>query len=154
MRSSIVRSAPPQKASLPEVMTTPLMAASPSIFATRAESSSITSSVSTFIERPGMSQVISAMPSASVSRLKFAMTLGSYGIRLAVFLGVTKAFIVADDLHIDVGIMRALDSRARADLDKSRIAIRAVDQTVAIGNTGPPGGAVAGLKHRLAVILA
>ena len=35
------------------------------------ESSSITSGVMTFIERPGMSQVASAMPSASTSKRKF-----------------------------------------------------------------------------------
>ena len=34
MLSSMVRSAPPQKASLPEVMTAPLMAASPATFST------------------------------------------------------------------------------------------------------------------------
>jgi hypothetical protein len=33
----------------------------------------------TFMERSGMSQVISAMPSASTSSLKLAMTFSSYG---------------------------------------------------------------------------
>jgi hypothetical protein len=68
----MVRSAPPENASLPEVMTQPLMAASP---ATRRRSffelvDDLRSS-STFIGRPGMSQVTSAMPSPSTSNLKF-----------------------------------------------------------------------------------
>src|SRR5690348_1761517 len=71
MPSSIDRSAPAQKASLAEVMTTPLMAASSVVCFTIASSSAIEVSSSTFIERPGMSQVTSAMPSASVSSLKF-----------------------------------------------------------------------------------
>ena len=79
MRSSMVRSAPPQKASLPEVMTAPLMAASAATFSTMPPSSSITSMSMTFIERPAMSQVTSAMPSASTSNLKFVMTFNSYG---------------------------------------------------------------------------
>ena len=66
MRFSMVRSAPPEKLSLPEVMTAPLTAASAVTASTIVSSSSITSSVKTFIERSGMSQVTSAMPSASV----------------------------------------------------------------------------------------
>ena len=42
MRSSMVRSAPPQKASLPEVMTAPLIAASVATFSTISPSSSVT----------------------------------------------------------------------------------------------------------------
>ena len=79
MRSSIVRSAPPQKASLPEVMTAPLMAASVATFSTMSVSSPITSIEMTFIERPRVSQVMSAMPSASTSSLKLAITFSSYG---------------------------------------------------------------------------
>ena len=86
MRSSIVRSAPPQKASLAEVTTAPLMAASVATFSTMAPSSAITSMVMTFIERSAMSQVTSAMPSASTSNLKFGMTLSSYGGYGAPFL--------------------------------------------------------------------
>src|SRR6266699_2231490 len=71
MPSSIERSAPAEKASLPEVTTTPLTAASADVCFTIASSSVIVVSSSTFIERPGMSQVTSAMPSASVSTLKF-----------------------------------------------------------------------------------
>ena len=71
MPSSIERSAPAENASLPEVMTTPLTAASAEVCFTIASSSVIVVSSSTFIERPGMSQVTSAMPSASVSILKF-----------------------------------------------------------------------------------
>ena len=53
----MVRSAPPENASLPEVMTQPLIASSPATVSTICDSSSITSGVMTFIERPGMSQV-------------------------------------------------------------------------------------------------
>ena len=66
----MVRSAPPEKASLPEVMTQPLMASSPATVSMICSSSPITSGVMTFMERPGMSQVASAMPSASVSKRK------------------------------------------------------------------------------------
>src|SRR6516165_4232005 len=71
MPSSIERSAPADKASLPEVMTTPFTPASAEVCLTISSSSLIEVSSSTFIERPGMSQVTSTMPSASVSTLKF-----------------------------------------------------------------------------------
>ena len=47
------------------------MAASVATCSTIAASSSMTFSSMTFIERPGMFQVTSAMPSASVSKVKF-----------------------------------------------------------------------------------
>src|SRR5260221_14534155 len=71
MPSSIDRSAPADKASLPEVMTTPFTAASAEVCFTISSSSLIEVSSSTFIERPGVSHVASTMPSASVSTLKF-----------------------------------------------------------------------------------
>src|SRR5712664_2361739 len=71
MHSSIDRSAPPENASLPEVTTTPLTALSAEVCFTISSSSRIVASSSTFIERPGVSHVTSAMPSASVSTLKF-----------------------------------------------------------------------------------
>ena len=71
MESSIVRSAPPESASLPEVTTTPFTLASAVVSATILSSSSITLRSNTFIDLPGLSQVTSAMPSASVSTLKF-----------------------------------------------------------------------------------
>ncbi len=79
--SSMVRSAPAQNVSLPEVMTAPLIAASPATFSMMLASSSITLRSMTFIERPGESQVTSAMPSASVSSLKWTMCMaqGSCG---------------------------------------------------------------------------
>src|SRR3569623_937613 len=70
MPSSIDKSAPAQNASLAEVMTTPFTAASAVVALTIASSSLVEVSSSTFIERPGMSQVTSAMPSESVSPLK------------------------------------------------------------------------------------
>ena len=66
----MVRSAPAQNVSLPEVITAPLMAASPATLSTMSASSSITFMSITFMERPGASQVTSAMPSASVASLK------------------------------------------------------------------------------------
>src|SRR6201999_2510784 len=75
MPSSIERSAPADSASLPEVMTTPFTAASAEVCLMISSSSPIEVSSSTFIERPGMSQVTSAMPSASVSTLKFLKVL-------------------------------------------------------------------------------
>src|ERR1700719_3857359 len=71
MPSSIDRSAPAENASLAEVTTTPFTAASDEVCFTISPSSAIVVSSSTFIERPGMSHVTSAMPSASVSTLKF-----------------------------------------------------------------------------------
>src|SRR6266436_246429 len=71
MPSSIDRSAPADKASLPEVMTTPFTPASAEVCFTISSSSLIEVSSSTFIERPGVSHVASTMPSASVSTLKF-----------------------------------------------------------------------------------
>src|ERR1700692_3250333 len=80
MPSSIDRSAPADKASLPEVMTTPLTAASAEVCFTISSSSLIEVSSSTFIERPGVSHVTSAMPSASVSILKFLKAMLSLPI--------------------------------------------------------------------------
>ena len=68
---SIVRSAPPEKLSLPEVMTQPFTAGSATTASTMVSISSITACVMTFIERPGQSQVANATPSASVSKRKF-----------------------------------------------------------------------------------
>ena len=68
--SSIVRSAPAAKPSLPEVKTAPLIASSLAILSTIWPSSPTTSALITFIDRPGMSQVTSAIPSASVSKRK------------------------------------------------------------------------------------
>src|SRR3954464_8782543 len=55
MPSSMARSAPAENASLPEVTTTPLTAASAEVCCTISSSSVIVVSSSTFIERPGMS---------------------------------------------------------------------------------------------------
>ena len=68
----MVMSAPPEKSFLPETMTAPLTAASAATASTIASSSSITLTVKTFIERSGLSQVTTAMPSAPVSTRKFS----------------------------------------------------------------------------------
>ena len=74
--------------------------------------------------------------------------------RIAVFLGVTEAFVVSDDHHVDVGIMRALGRGTTSHLDKHRVSARTVDQTMPIGDAGAPGGRVAGPQHGLTVVLA
>ena len=71
MPLSMVRSAPPENDFLPEVTTAPRIASSVATRSMIFSISSITSMVKTFIDRSGMSQVTSAMPSASVSTVKF-----------------------------------------------------------------------------------
>ena len=67
----MVRSAPAQNVSLPEVMTAPLIGGvGRDLFDDRRQVLQSPCRRCTFIERPGMSQVTSAMPSASVSRVK------------------------------------------------------------------------------------
>src|SRR5689334_15944558 len=73
----MVRSAPPQNVSLAEVMTAPLTAASADTLSASASSSWMVAMSMTFIDLPGMSQVISAMPSASSSYLKLLMSRSS-----------------------------------------------------------------------------
>src|SRR5262245_20725236 len=169
MPSSIVRSAPPQKASLPEVTTTPLMAVSAATLSTSAPNSSITPVLMTFMERPAMSQVTSAIPSASTSILKFAIADScspahdhfetgptfrcSCLKRFAIFPRVTCAFFVTHHHHIDLGIMRTLGRGTRTDFDKDRITIRTIDQTVSDGNSRLPGGRIPRLEHDVASIL-
>src|SRR3954453_16753260 len=98
MPSSIDRSAPPENASLPEVTTTPLTAASAEVCFTISASSVMVVSSSTFIERPGMSHVTSAMPPASVSTLKFLKAIccsldadTPWARRLSLIVGWAKA---------------------------------------------------------------
>jgi len=71
MPSSIDRSAPAENASLPEVDDDALdRAVGRGLFHDLFEFAAIVVSSSTFIERPGISHVTKAMPSASVSILK------------------------------------------------------------------------------------
>src|SRR5215468_384157 len=71
--SSQSRSAPAMKAGLPLVRTTPLISESDSAWSTAAANSPSEASFITFIDRPGMSQVMTAMPSASRARVRFVM---------------------------------------------------------------------------------
>src|SRR5271165_4395973 len=87
-----------------------------------------------------------------VSGVKFADT-GSL-VKLAVLLRVTHPLVVALNLHVDVGIMRALGRRAGADLDEYGVAIRTIDKAVAIRHACLPGGRVARFQHGFAAILA
>ena len=65
MSASTFRSMPPAKSALPEVMTTPLTAASASALSTQASNSRRPSKDMTFMDFPGTSQVMVATPSAS-----------------------------------------------------------------------------------------
>ena len=72
----MVRSAPPEKVSLPEVMTTPLTAGSATAASTAVLRSWPTDSSMTFIDLPCMSQVRTAIPSASTDQVKFLRFIG------------------------------------------------------------------------------
>ena len=63
-------------------------------------------------------------------------------VRLAVLLRVTYPLVVALDLHIDVGIVRALVRRTGADLDEHGVAIGTIDQAVTIRHACLPGSRV------------
>ena len=65
-----LRSMPPAKSFLPEVRITPLTAGSASAASISASSSAMPVRLRTFIDFPGTSQVIVAMPSASVAEVK------------------------------------------------------------------------------------
>ena len=71
---SIDRSAPAMKAGLAEVTTTPLTLGSAIAASAAATYSLMLSSDSTFMDRPGMSQVSVTMPSASFSTRMLVMT--------------------------------------------------------------------------------
>src|SRR4051794_7464795 len=73
MPSNIVRSAPPQNASFADVTTAPLTSFSVATRSTMPDNSSIAAMLMTFIDLSGMSQVTSAVPSASMSNLKSLM---------------------------------------------------------------------------------
>ncbi len=120
---SIVRSAPAQNVSLPEVMTTPLTAPSVASSSTIADSSSVAAASMTFIVRPGAFQVTSAMPSPSMSSVKLAKVVLLSAIGFAVLVGVTHALIVAHHHQVDVGIVDAFMLRARADFQIDGVAV-------------------------------
>ena len=67
-------SAPPEKAGFADVMIAPVMAASERIWPPILSNSSITVSSMTFIDFPGMSQAMSAIPSPPMSSVKFRIT--------------------------------------------------------------------------------
>jgi hypothetical protein len=73
--ASVFRSMPPAKSRLPLVMTMPLTVSSASAVSIRPLSTCIDSRVMTFMDRPGMSQVMVATPSASVVMVKSVMSL-------------------------------------------------------------------------------
>src|SRR5579863_2363522 len=167
----MLRSAPPQNVSLPEVITAPLMAASVVTLSTIDESSWPTLASMTVIERPGMFQVTSAMPSASMSRVKFCKVIFSslyrhprpfvcqapkdnaLRIRFPVLVRITLAFFVGDRHQIDIGIFGALVLRARPDFKIERVLRALVDEMMPVAIVGFEACGIARLEHRLAAIL-
>src|SRR4051812_44079607 len=154
----MVRSAPPPNVSLPDVITAPLMAASVETFSTIPSSSSITDTSMTFIVLPGMSQVISAMPSASTSSLKFAIAVSPREtrlaalVRLAVEVKDANGGAIAFEFEVRARIVRALGRRARPDFKQQHLGFRAVHDAMAVRHAGFPARAVAGLQDRLATV--
>src|SRR3569833_945888 len=147
----MVRSAPPQKASLPDVTTTPLMAASATTLSRMAESSAVVSAVMTFIDRPGISQVTSAMPAVSTSYLNMAIgSSPSSDVRLAGLVQPARGAPLAHQMQVVVRVMNALVRRPRADLDIDGVVARTVDEATRVAVVRLEAGAVAGLEHDLA----
>src|SRR5262249_32760662 len=149
------------------VPTAPLTAPSLATFSTIAASSAVTSASMTFIERPAMFQVTSAMPSWSTSKVKLLSAIdlslrsvvtpgpsNESSVRLARLVQIARARGVALDLHVDVRIERTLVARARADLQEHGVAPAAIDPAIAVGGVRLPAGGVARLEQRLAVVLA
>ena len=110
------------------------------LFDDRAEFLDRPSTSITFIERPGMSQVTSAMPSASMSSLKLAL-IGSSpteyrcrgkGSPSLCRTGSARPCSSPDRL----GIMRALGLRACRPRARAR-RVDAVDETMAVGARRP-----------------
>src|SRR5437764_15183073 len=103
------------------------MAASVKTFSTTPSSSSITDTSITFIVLPGMSQVISAMPSASTSNLKLDIRIlleGNGGsVRLAVQVQHTDGLAVAFDFQVFAWIVRAFARYARADFEQQNVSL-------------------------------
>jgi len=81
MMASVLRSMPPAKVGLPEVMTMPFTASSVSAASMSPSTSEKASRLSTFMDLPGTSQVITAMPSASICIVKSVMSWSSRGSR-------------------------------------------------------------------------
>src|ERR1051325_5234774 len=152
----MVRSAPPPNVSLPEVTTAPLTTASAATLSTSASSSAMTEVSITFIDLPGISQVISAMPSASTSNLKldisYLLESTSRSVRRAVCMQDADGLAVALEFQVRARIMRALGRCARTDLEQQYVRLGAVHDAVAVRRVRLPAGAVAGLEDRLATL--
>ena len=149
--SSMVRSAPPQNVSLPEVMTAPLMAASVATFSTIAASSSITFAVDDVHRAAGhvpgderdavgvdvegeIVKAICAPSSPVAARQRAANHLGT--ARRPCACSVTPV-LVADrpaDRHRDIRRARASSAcRFRED----RVAVGFVDEVMAVRDVRP-----------------
>src|SRR5205085_8473350 len=132
------------------------MAASVATFSTIPSSSSITDTSMTFMDLPGMSHVISAMPSPSTSNLKLdiRILLGRLNdsVRRAVFVQDAKDRSIAFEFQIRARIVRAFVRRARADFEQEHIRVRFVHDAVAVRHACFPAGAVAGLEDSFTLI--
>src|ERR1044071_4978930 len=111
----------------------------------------------TFMVLPGMSQVISAMPSASTSNLKLAISilLGKNGgsVRRAVEVENADGRAIAFEFQVRARIVRALARCTRADFEQQHIGLRAVHDAVPVRHVRLPAGAVAGLEDGFALVL-
>src|SRR5262249_45306323 len=74
-------------------------------------------------------------------------------VRLARPAGKAKAALVPVVNEIDIGIVRPLALGTRADLEIDRVALRLVDEMVAVGDPGLETRGVAPLQHGRAAIL-
>src|SRR5687767_14797995 len=104
-----------------------------------------------------MSQVTSAMPSASTSILKLAIVglLGGASVGHAVLVQnfAAAGFVVDLVNQIDIRIVRPLARGTCAHLEHERVAIGFIDQVMAVRNAGFEAGAVARLENGFAFVL-
>src|SRR5262249_1529097 len=124
-------------------------------FSTRSDNSTMTCRSITFIDRPGASQVTSAIPSASVATLKLPSPIELRLLRIG-FAGTAQEAppaLIAVENQVDVGIMGALARCAGADLEVKRVARRAVDQMMAVGDPSLESGSIARLQKGFTAVL-
>ena len=160
--ASTFRSMPPAKSALPEVMTMPLTAGSARAASTAASSSAMPSSVSTFIDLPGRSQVRVATPSASTSVAKIGISglLGSGWTRrvsattVPVGAEVGPARPVLPQMTSWSAIVDDVAPGFRVPTRQvGGVGGAAVSRQWRVRAAGLPGRCVAGAEQRLAVVL-
>src|SRR5262249_3936646 len=75
-------------------------------------------------------------------------------VEFARFVGKSLTFFIFDAEKVDVGIDHAIMHLAGPDLEIERIALRAIDQAMAVVGACLPAGRVTRLQHGLAIVLA